>query len=218
MYYANVGPVKGPVLHRSVPSAIGVLESPDNPRSDHLLAEVKGGGWLIADWSPDSSQLLAIEELSINESYLYLADAKTGAKERLTAKGPEKVAYAQAQFTKDGKQIVATETYTVGKPESLSQLLSDAATHSPNLIYFAGYANDASVLLTDSFIFHTSVYDLRRAAFGMAKPTSSYFSRKSTARADWSTPATNCSALIHRSSPFSESTPTAPRGGSPKFS
>ena len=56
----------------------------------------------------------------------------------------------RTQFTKDGKQIVATETYTVGKPESLSQLLSDAATHSPNLIYFAGYANDASVLLTDS--------------------------------------------------------------------
>jgi eukaryotic-like serine/threonine-protein kinase len=56
----------------------------------------------------------------------------------------------RTQFTKDGKQIVATETYTVGKPASLSQLLSDAATHSPNLIYFAGYANDASVLLTDS--------------------------------------------------------------------
>jgi len=31
----------------------------------------------------------------------------------------------------------------------LLQLLNDAATHTPNLIYFAGYANDASVLLTD---------------------------------------------------------------------
>jgi hypothetical protein len=30
MYFANVGPAKGPVKHRSVPSAIGVLESPDN--------------------------------------------------------------------------------------------------------------------------------------------------------------------------------------------
>jgi hypothetical protein len=30
MYFANVGPVKGPVLHQSVPSAIGVLEAPDN--------------------------------------------------------------------------------------------------------------------------------------------------------------------------------------------
>ncbi|HYB02596.1 MAG TPA: ABC transporter substrate-binding protein [Ktedonobacteraceae bacterium] len=53
------------------------------------------------------------------------------------------------QFTQDGNQIVATEIYTVGKPQTLPQLLSDAATHSPNLIYFAGYASDASVLLTD---------------------------------------------------------------------
>jgi serine/threonine protein kinase/ABC-type branched-subunit amino acid transport system substrate-binding protein len=53
------------------------------------------------------------------------------------------------QFEADGNQIVATETYTVGKPETLPQLLSNAATHSPNLIYFAGYASDASVLLTD---------------------------------------------------------------------
>jgi serine/threonine protein kinase/ABC-type branched-subunit amino acid transport system substrate-binding protein len=53
------------------------------------------------------------------------------------------------QFTKDGNQIVATEIYTVGKPESLPQLLSDAATHSPNLIYFAGYASDANGVLTD---------------------------------------------------------------------
>jgi len=55
----------------------------------------------------------------------------------------------RTQFTKDGNQIVATETYTVGKPDTLPQRLNDAATHSPNLIYFAGYANDASVLLTD---------------------------------------------------------------------
>ncbi|HXX77070.1 MAG TPA: ABC transporter substrate-binding protein, partial [Ktedonobacteraceae bacterium] len=55
----------------------------------------------------------------------------------------------QKQFTADGNQIVATEHYTVGKPQTLPQLLSDAATHSPNLIYFAGYASDASVLLTD---------------------------------------------------------------------
>jgi len=55
----------------------------------------------------------------------------------------------RTQFTKDGYQIVATETYTVGKPTNFTQLINDAATHAPNLIYFAGYANDVSVLLTD---------------------------------------------------------------------
>jgi eukaryotic-like serine/threonine-protein kinase len=54
-----------------------------------------------------------------------------------------------AQFTADGNQVVVTEKYVVGKPDTLSQLLSDAATHNPDLIYFSGFANDASVLLTD---------------------------------------------------------------------
>ncbi len=53
------------------------------------------------------------------------------------------------QFTADGKQIVATEQYAVGNTANFSQLLSDAATHNPDLIYFAGYANDASQLLKD---------------------------------------------------------------------
>jgi hypothetical protein len=30
-YYANVGPVRGPVLYRTVPGAIDVLEAPDQP-------------------------------------------------------------------------------------------------------------------------------------------------------------------------------------------
>jgi serine/threonine protein kinase/ABC-type branched-subunit amino acid transport system substrate-binding protein len=53
------------------------------------------------------------------------------------------------QFTADGNQIVTTEQYTVGNTTNFSQLLSDAATHNPDLIYFAGYANDASQLLRD---------------------------------------------------------------------
>src|SRR6266480_4270792 len=53
------------------------------------------------------------------------------------------------QFIADGNQIVATESYTVGNTANFSQLLSDAATHNPDLIYFAGYANDASQLLKD---------------------------------------------------------------------
>src|SRR6266851_1420117 len=53
------------------------------------------------------------------------------------------------QFTADGNKIVATEQYTVKKPSNFIQLLNDAESHNPDLIYFAGYASDASVLLTD---------------------------------------------------------------------
>ncbi len=55
----------------------------------------------------------------------------------------------RTQFTADGNQIVATETYTVNKPVNFPQLLSDAESHNPDLIYFAGYANDASTLLSE---------------------------------------------------------------------
>ena len=55
----------------------------------------------------------------------------------------------QNQFTKDGNQIAVVEKYTVGKPDNFVQLLNDAETHNPDLIYFSGYAADASVLLTD---------------------------------------------------------------------
>jgi len=87
------------------------LESPNDPKSDRLLAEVKGGGWSIEDWSPDGAQLLVIEEISINESYLWLFDTKTGARSELTPRPPagkEKVSYAQALFARDGKGLFVT--------------------------------------------------------------------------------------------------------------
>jgi ABC-type branched-subunit amino acid transport system substrate-binding protein len=52
------------------------------------------------------------------------------------------------QFTADGNTILATEDYTVGKPGNFSQLLAQTETLNPDLIYFSGYASDASVLLT----------------------------------------------------------------------
>ncbi len=87
------------------------LESPNDPKTDKLLAEVKGGGWDISDWSPDGRTLLVGEYLSINESYLWLFDTKTGARTELTprpAAEAEKISYAQARFAKDGKGIFVT--------------------------------------------------------------------------------------------------------------
>ncbi|CAN5533541.1 S9 family peptidase [soil metagenome] len=87
------------------------LESPNDPKTDKLLAEVKGGGWGIADWSPDGNKLLVVEYLSINESYLWLFDTRTGAKTELTprpATDAEKVSYSKALFAKDGQGIFVT--------------------------------------------------------------------------------------------------------------
>jgi dipeptidyl aminopeptidase/acylaminoacyl peptidase len=87
------------------------VQSPTEPKSDRMVAEVKGGGWDIADWSPDDKQLLVVEFVSVNESYLWLFDAGTGAKKEITprpAEGAEKVSYSAALFAKDGKGIFVT--------------------------------------------------------------------------------------------------------------
>ncbi len=53
------------------------------------------------------------------------------------------------QFTADGNKIVVTEKYTEGKASTIPPALQDALSHNPDLIYFAGYSNDVSVLLTN---------------------------------------------------------------------
>jgi len=81
---------------------------PADPKTDRLLVEVNGGGWSVQDWAPDESRLLLLEYISINESYVHLADTKTGAKTLLTPKGPENVVFGQAQFAMDAKSVFVT--------------------------------------------------------------------------------------------------------------
>ncbi len=72
---------------------------------------MKGGGWQVLDWSPDDKQLLVLEYVSINESYLWLFDTESGAKKEITprpAEGAEKISYGKALFSKDSKGIFAT--------------------------------------------------------------------------------------------------------------
>jgi hypothetical protein len=61
----------------------------------------------VSDWSEDDFQIVG-EYISINESYLYLADAQTGTKELLTPKGGEKIFYGMARFANDSKSIYVT--------------------------------------------------------------------------------------------------------------
>jgi Dipeptidyl aminopeptidases/acylaminoacyl-peptidases len=83
--------------------------NPADPKTDRLLTQLQGGGWSAHDWSPDDRRLLVAEGISANESYLWLIDVASGEKTLLTPKGEtEKVAYGNAQFSKDGKGIYVT--------------------------------------------------------------------------------------------------------------
>ena len=85
--------------------------NPTDPKSDHLLTQLQGGGWSPLDWSPDGQKILALEGISANESYVWLINANNGEKTLLTPRGGNvKIAYNGGRFSKDGKGIyIATD-------------------------------------------------------------------------------------------------------------
>ncbi|MEB3292974.1 MAG: S9 family peptidase [Synechococcales bacterium] len=88
---------------------------------DRLLTQVEGGGWGPLAWSPDDRQILMLEFISVNESYLWLVAAETGEKTLLTPKGGAPIAYQGAQFSKDGKGLY---------------VVSDRGSEFSKLVYF----------------------------------------------------------------------------------
>jgi dipeptidyl aminopeptidase/acylaminoacyl peptidase len=81
---------------------------PANSKSDRMLTQLQGGGWEPFDWSPDNHKILVREEISANESCLWIVDAISGEKTLITQKGGVKIAYGGGQFSKDGKGIYIT--------------------------------------------------------------------------------------------------------------
>jgi len=84
------------------------IMDPTNPKTDKMLLQLQGGGWGVADWSPDNKKLLVVEEISANKSNLWLADVTTGEKKLLTPKSDAEVAYSGGPFSKDGKGFYST--------------------------------------------------------------------------------------------------------------
>jgi dipeptidyl aminopeptidase/acylaminoacyl peptidase len=78
---------------------------PQDPSTNRMFAQLENGeAWEISDWSEDGSKILASQEVSANESYVWLFDPATGEKKLLTPKqGDEQVAYQGAIFRNDGK-------------------------------------------------------------------------------------------------------------------
>ena len=82
---------------------------PANPKTDRMVAALKGGGWEPQDWSPDDAKILVLEGISVNETYLWLFDTATGEKTELTPRrGDPKVAYGNPRFSRDGKGLYFT--------------------------------------------------------------------------------------------------------------
>lgn len=110
---------------------IWVMDATD-PKTDHMLLQLQGGGWTPLDWSPDNKKLLVHEEVSINENYLWLADVASGQKTALTPRVEgQKVAYDSARFSKDGKGLYVT---TNKDSEFLRLAYLDLVTMKPTFL------------------------------------------------------------------------------------
>jgi dipeptidyl aminopeptidase/acylaminoacyl peptidase len=78
--------------------------NPLDAKSDRTVLQVTGGGWVVDHWSPDDSQLIVREEISIAETRLWLVNVATGQKTELSPP-KEPAAYGFAQFSRDGRGV-----------------------------------------------------------------------------------------------------------------
>ena len=69
-----------------------------------LVAGGQQDSWYPLDWSPDDRKLLLWKYISINESYLFIADVYTGTLTPVDTSG-KKIGIRQAKFAPDGRGI-----------------------------------------------------------------------------------------------------------------
>ncbi|MEO7177800.1 MAG: prolyl oligopeptidase family serine peptidase [Allosphingosinicella sp.] len=81
---------------------------PRNPSSNRLLAEVKGGGWALADFAPDGRSAIVGEYLSVTKTNLYRVDVATG---RMTPIGDHSkpISYGGVRYAPNGTLWVTSD-------------------------------------------------------------------------------------------------------------
>jgi dipeptidyl aminopeptidase/acylaminoacyl peptidase len=98
------------------------VAAPTDPHFVRLLKEVSGE-WTVADWSPDETKVAAVEEISINESYIHIIEIATGKTETLTPRRndakAEPISSTDPKWSKDGSSIY----YLTDKGSEFRQLV-----------------------------------------------------------------------------------------------
>nr|WP_315151654.1 alpha/beta fold hydrolase [uncultured Flavobacterium sp.] len=78
---------------------------PNNPSSNKLILEVKGGGWGIGDISEDNKQLLIVEYISANESHIWSLDTETGKLSEITDRKSKNIVQSNAEYSNKADEI-----------------------------------------------------------------------------------------------------------------
>ena len=81
---------------------------PRNPSTNRMVAQVSGGGWAIADFSPDARRAIVFNFLQVTNSDIYMLDLASGA---MTPIGDisRDIAYGGAAFAPDGTLWVTSD-------------------------------------------------------------------------------------------------------------
>jgi dipeptidyl aminopeptidase/acylaminoacyl peptidase len=78
---------------------------PNNPSSNKLILEVKGGGWGIQDISKDNKHLLVGEGISANESHLWSLDLETGKLTEISDRKSKNIVQTNAEYSNTEDEI-----------------------------------------------------------------------------------------------------------------
>ena len=81
---------------------------PRDPKSDRLVAQVKGGGWAIASFAPGAARAVVVNYQSITKADLHTLELASGT---LTPIGDhaKPIAYGAAQYAPDGTLWVTSD-------------------------------------------------------------------------------------------------------------
>ncbi len=81
---------------------------PRDPKTDRMVAQVKGGGWAVAAFMPDNGSAIVAQYISVTKSNLYRLDLASGA---MTPIGDHKkaLAYGDVAVAPDGQVWVTSD-------------------------------------------------------------------------------------------------------------
>jgi dipeptidyl aminopeptidase/acylaminoacyl peptidase len=74
---------------------------PRDPKTDHLVAQVNGGGWNIVDFTANGAKALVVNRMSINNAVVYELDLASGQMKPLTDTKVQ-ASYVGARYAPDG--------------------------------------------------------------------------------------------------------------------
>ncbi|HEY0414735.1 MAG TPA: prolyl oligopeptidase family serine peptidase [Allosphingosinicella sp.] len=81
---------------------------PRNPSTDRMVAQVKGGGWAVADFAPDGKSAVVANYISVNKVDLYWLDLASG-RMRPIGDHTKPIAYGATQFAPNGTLWVTSD-------------------------------------------------------------------------------------------------------------